>query len=175
MSHHPIAQPAFSHRRRLIRHRTSASAALAVGCALALAIGLIGAASPAGATMYKWVDDKGQTVYSDQPPPASIKSEIVRPPPPPANPNALKEMVNADTEMKQREKARIEKAKDAEKKRADAEKRQEMCAAAQQQLKMLLREDLYRFDAQGQRVYMDADARRQEMEQQQKLAQQNCA
>jgi hypothetical protein len=148
---------------------------LAVGCTLALVVGLTSAPGPAGATMYKWVDEKGQTVYSDQPPPASVKSEIVRPPPPPANPNALKEMVNADTEMKQREKARIEKAKDAEKKRADAEKKQELCTTAQQQLKMLQREDLYRIDAKGQRVFMDAEMRRQEVEKQQKLADQVCA
>ena len=100
MSHHPIA--AFSLRRLPFRRRSSASGARSAGSVRALVIGLIGAAGPAGATMYKWVDDKGQTVYSDQPPPASVKSEIVRAPPPPANPNALKEMVNADTEMKQR-------------------------------------------------------------------------
>jgi hypothetical protein len=140
-----------------------------------LLVGFLGVAIPAGATMYKWVDDKGQTIYSDQPPPPSVKSEIVQAPPPPANPNALKEMINAETEMKLREKQRIEKAKQAEKARADAEKKQEMCTAARDRIQVLQRGDLYRALPDGSRALLDPETRRRETEEAQKTIREKCA
>ena len=50
------------------------------------------AAAPASAAIYKWTDANGRVVYSDQPPPANVKVEAIAPPPPPANPNAVKEL-----------------------------------------------------------------------------------
>jgi hypothetical protein len=38
----------------------------------------------ASATMYKYVDEKGRTVYSQSPPPSG-QAEIIKPPPPPAS------------------------------------------------------------------------------------------
>src|SRR5678815_3154949 len=143
MAHDFMAKPAVSHRRQAGSRPARACPALAAAFASVLFVGFLGMAIPAGATMYKWVDEKGQTIYSDQPPPPSIKSEIVKPPPPPANPNALKEMINAETEMKQREKQRVENAQKAEKARSDAEKRQQTCSLAQGQIKALEREDIY--------------------------------
>jgi hypothetical protein len=142
--------------------------------ALGLFAGAVVVPLQAAATMYKWVDEKGQVIYSDQPPPPNIKSEVMKPPPPPANPNAVKEMVNAETEMKLREKQRVEKAKEAEKARADAEKKREICASAQKQVQTLQRQDLYRFDDKGQRVYLDADTRKRETEEAQKVARDHC-
>jgi len=142
-------------------------------CALVIAIGAIGAGSAAAATMYKWVDEKGQVIYSDQPPPG-VKAEVVKPPPPPANPNAAKELANAEAEMKQREKQRIEKAEKAEKARQDAEKKQEVCTRARQQIATLQREDLYRFNEKGERYLLDADMRAKEAEEQQKIVRDNC-
>ena len=153
---------------------TCAFRAASVSCTLVLTASLLASTMAAAAPMYKWIDANGQTVYSDQPPPASVKAEIIKPPPPPANPNAVKDMVNADTEMKLREKQRIENAREAAKARSDAEKRQEICATSLGQIKTLQREDLYRFDAKGQRIYLDADIRRREIEQQQKVVRENC-
>lgn len=48
--------------------------------------------------MYKWVDDEGNTVYSQTPPPAGISASKMRPPPPPADPNAQKQL----NQLKQR-------------------------------------------------------------------------
>jgi hypothetical protein len=173
MAHCLVAGPVLSHRRQKVsRH---ASRALGEVFALVLFVGFLGAAIPAGATMYKWVDDKGQTIYSDQPPPPSVKSEIVKAPPPPANPNALKEMINADTEMKLREKQKIEKAKEAEKARADTQKKQELCAAAQDRIQVLQRGDLYRVLPDGGRVFLDAETRRKETEEAQKAVRERCA
>ncbi len=142
--------------------------------AVLAAFGALVAATSAGATMYKWVDANGNTIYSDQPPPGNVKSEVIKPPPPPSNPDAVKEMVNADTEMKLREKQKIENAKQAQKKLSDAARKQELCATALAQIQTLQRDDLYRFDANGERVYLDADARAVETEAQQRLVRENC-
>ena len=175
MAHDLVAKPALSHRRQAVSRPARAFPALTAAFANVLFAGLLSTAIPAAATMYKWVDDKGQTIYSDQPPPPSVKSEIVKAPPPPANPNALKEMINADTEMKLREKQRIEKAKQAEKARADAEKKQEMCAAAKDRIRVLERGDLYRALPDGGRVFLDAETRRRETEEAQKMVREKCA
>src|SRR4051812_19515334 len=66
-----------------------ASALANLPCAFVLVLGLTGTTIASAGPMYKWTDEKGQVVYSDQPPPSSIQSEIVKPPPPPANPNAV--------------------------------------------------------------------------------------
>jgi hypothetical protein len=142
--------------------------------ALVMSIVTMLAAFPAAATMYKWVDGNGKTVYSDQPPPGNVKSEVIKPPPPPSNPNAVKDLVNAETEMKQREKQKAESAKEAQKKETDAAKKQDLCNTVQAQLRTLQRDDLYRTNEKGERIYLDADMRRQETETQQRILRENC-
>src|SRR6185369_6896641 len=88
--------------------------AIAVACALL--------AAPALATMYKWVDKDGKVVYSDQPPPANVKSEVIKPPPPPVNPNAAQEFADKKLELKAKEKNTQEEAKTAERTRLDNER-----------------------------------------------------
>jgi hypothetical protein len=144
---------------------------VAVACALALGFAVATAAT-AGA-MYKYTDEKGNVIYSDQPPP-NVKAELIKPPPPPSNPNAVKELINAEAEMKLREKQRVEKASEAEKKRADTIKRQEVCERAQAQLQALQRGDLYRYNAKGERTYVDAETRQRETEEQRKIMRENC-
>jgi hypothetical protein len=143
--------------------------------AIVACLGVAFCALPAAATMYKWVDANGKTIYSDQPPPGNIKSEIIKPPPPPDNPDAVREMVNADTEMKLRDKQKLENAKEAQRKQTEAVRKQELCANALTQIKTLQRDDLYRFDAKGQRIYLDADTRKNEADVQQKIVRENCA
>src|SRR5438876_4052967 len=80
--------------------------------ALALALGVLCAASPAIGALYKWTDANGRVVYSDQPPMGDVKVETIAGPPPPANRNAVKEMANKEAEGK---KQRIEAADNAKK------------------------------------------------------------
>jgi hypothetical protein len=60
-------------------------------------------AGPATAAVYKWTDANGRVIYSDQPPPANVKVETLNAPPPPANPNAMKELAQKDAELRQRQ------------------------------------------------------------------------
>ena len=152
------------------------STARPVAIAIGVAIGLVFAAMPAAATMYKWVDKSGRVVYSDQPPPADVKTEIVKPPPPPVNPNAAKELADKEQEIKLRDKKRAEEAQTAEKTRIDAERRRENCVQARGQLRVLqlANQNYYRYDEKGERVVLDAPARREAIELQQQIVRENC-
>jgi hypothetical protein len=147
-----------------------------MAAALAIAIGLLFAAAPAGATMYKWVDKNGRIVYSDQPPPADVKSEIVKPPPPPVNPNAAKEFADKELELKLRDKKRAEEAQAADKTRVETERRREICVQARGQLQalQLANQNYYRYTENGERIILDDTARRAAVDQQQQVVRENC-
>src|SRR3982751_456281 len=106
---------------------------LLAACLLAVTL-----ASSAAAALYKWTDAQGRTVYSDQPPSTSVKSEQqLRAPPPPANPNAAKELAQRQAEYNKRQSESAEAAAKSEKERGDSAKRAEACAQARGQLKQL--------------------------------------
>ena len=132
---------------------------LFAACLLAVTL-----ASSAAAALYKWTDAQGRTVYSDQPPSTSVKSEQLRAPPPPANPNAAKELAQREAEYRKRQTEQTEAAAKSEKERADAGKRAEACAQAKGQLKQLGESQLaiYRYNEKGEREVMDDDARGRE-------------
>ena len=141
-----------------------------LGCVLAAAL-------PATAAMYKWTDANGRVVYSDQPPPGSVKSEVVGAPPPPANPNAVKDMANQDGEFKKRQLDRVEAEKKAEKDKALATRRQDLCLVVKGKIKDLNAGQLalYKYNDKGERVAMDDAEKRKELENQQELEKKYCA
>jgi len=134
--------------------------------ALAAALSL-----PAMAALYKWTDANGRVVYSDQPPPGGVKSEVVGPAPPPANPNAVKEMASQDQEMRKRQLDRAEAEKKAEKDRSLATRRQDLCLIVRGKIKDLGASQVavYKYNDKGERVYMDDAERRKEIEANQEL------
>jgi hypothetical protein len=130
---------------------------LAAVAALALAL-------PASAAMYKWTDENGRTVYSDQPPPAHVKSEVMGGAPPPANPDAVKDMANREAEFRKRQMERAEDTKKVEKSRAETQKLALFCTQARTQAAGLRRADIamYRLNEKGERVELDEAGRRAE-------------
>ena len=70
-----------------------------------LAVSLLAAtgATDAAAALYKWTDAQGRVVYSDQPPQANVKTEQLRAAPPPANPNAAKELAQREADFRKRQ------------------------------------------------------------------------
>lgn len=143
----------------------------------ALAVALALAAFPAAAAVYKWVDANGRVVYSDQPPPPSItKSETLGPVPPPANPNAAKELQDKESARQQADKKRADDAATAGKALQDTERRREACATARGQLTLLLdaNQPMVRVNEKGERVVMDDSARRLEIDRAQQLIRETC-
>jgi len=127
---------------------------------LAVAIAAALYATAATAALYKWTDAQGRVVYSDQPPNGDVKTEMLRPPPPPANPNAAKELAQREADFRKRQTDAAESATKAGKERVNAEKLAESCAQAKGQLKQLAESQLaiYRYNDKGEREVMDDDA-----------------
>lgn len=146
------------------------------GIAAAAIAAIAAVVTPAFAAMYKWVDANGRVVYSDQPPPANVKSEVVPPPPPPSNPNAARELEERDLSIKQRDKKRAEEAKLADKTREATQRKREICVTALGQIKALQQKDenIYRYNDKGEKVYYNDEMRREEYERQQQIARENC-
>jgi hypothetical protein len=145
--------------------------------ALALAAAVAVVALPASAALYKWVDKSGRVVYSDQPPPADVKSEIVKPPPPPANPNAAQELADKQLELKLKEKKQAETAKADETKRLDNERRREICQQARGQLRGMLaagNRPVVRYNDKGVAIPLDEAARLAAIENQQQTIREFC-
>jgi len=149
----------------------AASRLWVVAAALALA------AVPALATTYKWTDANGRVTYSDQPPPGNVKVESIAAPPPPANPNAAKELASKEAELQQTKLQRAEEEAKATKARLEANKKREQCDNARGQMIMLQSDQipLYRSNDKGQQVYMDDAARRREQEQLGSWIRENCS
>jgi hypothetical protein len=146
-----------------VPRRAPATRVRALGVALAICAGLASAA--AAAATYKWTDANGHVVYSDQPPPGDIKSEMIGPAAPASNPNAVKDMAQKDLELQKRQKDRADAEVKAEKTRQGSAQRRDLCLVVRGHLKdMRDGKPVFRYDASGARVILDDKERAAEMD-----------
>ena len=130
----------------------------AASCAGLFAAALLLTVGPAAATTYKWTDAGGRVIYSDQPPAGNFKVEEINAPPPPANPNAVKDLANKDAEIRKQKLLRADEETKATKARVEANLNREQCERVRGQIVMLGQSSqivIYTTDAQGQRTAMD--------------------
>ncbi|MEP7208362.1 MAG: DUF4124 domain-containing protein [Casimicrobiaceae bacterium] len=134
------------------------------GCVMALLCAAALYVHPAHAALWKWVDANGRVVYSDIPPSGDVKAEQVNGAAPPANRNAVKDMINQDAELKKRQMQRADDTNKADKARVDATRREDLCNQARGQLKALQMDNIQhvRVNERGERLVMDAAMRKQE-------------
>lgn len=148
--------------------------ARASACAVAIALAL--AAGSAAAATYKWTDANGRVIYSDQPPPGDVKVESIAAPPPPANPNAVKDLANKESELQQRRMQRAEAENTTAKARAEAALKREQCGKVRGQIALMQSDQrIVRSNAKGEQVVMDDAARRKERQELEAWVKQNCA
>ena len=74
------------------------------------------------------------SIYSDQPPTGNFKVESINAPPPPANPNAVKELANKEAELRRRSRLRADEEAKATKARVEANLKREQCDRARGQI-----------------------------------------
>ena len=148
----------------------------AVPVALAIVLGALCATSPAWGALYKWTDENGRVVYGDQPPPGDIKVDMINGPSPPANPNAVKEMVGKEVEIKKVQQDAAANAKKAGQLRADAEKLSGMCRDARSEFTRLSADQilLYSVNEKGEAVFMNDTDRRRRRETLETYLKANC-
>ncbi|MEO8305355.1 MAG: DUF4124 domain-containing protein [Betaproteobacteria bacterium] len=158
---------------------TPASTALVALGACALAAALAAIPMPAAAALYKWTDANGRVIYSDQPPTGNFKVEAINSPPPPANPNAVKELAAKEAELTQKRVLRADEEAKATKARTESAQKKEQCAKMRGQIAMLASDQnqqilIFRSNDKGQPVYMDDGSRRREREQLEAWVKENC-
>jgi Skp family chaperone for outer membrane proteins len=160
-----------SHRRvesARIKTSNARSSVRRAAALLVAAVVLALIALPAGAALYKWTDANGRVIYSDQPPTGNFKVESINAPPPPANPNAVKELASKEAELQQKKMLRADEEAKAAKTKAETDKKREQCAKVRGQIAMMQSEQnvlLFRSNEKGEPVYMDDAARRKERDQ----------
>ena len=169
-----------SHRRKQAAEIRDPGAgnALGAGLLLAAAAALFLTAPPDSAGLYKWTDANGRVIYSDQPPTGNFKVETISGPPPPANPNAVKELANKEAELKQNKMLRADEEAKAAKAKGDADKKREDCVRVNGQIAMMQNDQnvlLFRSNEKGEPVYMDDAARRKERERLEGWLRENCS
>ena len=142
----------------------------------AFAIAALGVVATADAALYKWVDSNGRVVYSDQPPPGDVKVDTIAGPPPPANPNAVREMVTKEAELKKQQGDAAENAKKAAQTRADAQKMAGNCKDARAEVTSLAANQilLYKVNEKGETIYLDDADRRRRREDLETFIRTNC-
>ena len=135
---------------------------ITAGRAVRLAIAAMFAACACAAsaqTMYKWVDEKGVTHFSQDPPPDGRKASKVEPKVIPPSSSA-KPKDDWKAREQEARKARLEKDQKSEYERGkahnDAAERANKCNEARRQLTILARQTpVYTKNDKGERVYLD--------------------
>ena len=146
-------------------------------CAGLFATALLLAVAPAAAATYKWTDTNGRVIYSDQPPAGNFKVEEINAPPPPANPNAVKDLANKDAEIRKQKSLRADEEAKATKARVEANLNREQCDRVRSQIIALGQSSqlvIYTIDAQGQRTAMDDAARLRERQRLETWVSESC-
>lgn len=129
-----------------------------------LAILLLLSATAAFAELNKWVDAQGKVHYSDEPPPANVKSKTLRTAPAAAAsaPAAPKSIAEREAELKKAQQAKKEAADRAAQEQANKETEKANCASAKENLRTLQSGTrMVEVDAQGEYSYLEDDQRQQ--------------
>lgn len=131
-------------------------------------VSLLVAATSTFAGITRWVDENGKVHYSDQPPPATAKTQkqldIKTTPSAPQvisdNKGGEKSLAEKELEFRKRRVEAEEKAAKQAKDQAEAKKKQENCAQARRQLQALQDgQRISQYNEKGERAFMEDSAR----------------
>ena len=130
------------------------------------------------AGVYRWVDDQGNVVYSQTPPPDGRETKLMAPPPPPAeDPDAAMERIRAQSEALEKASQERQKQQQEKKQKAQLEaQRKANCEAARKNLETLRSRPpntLYRTGKDEYRRFT-IDELNQQIKEQEKIIQENC-
>lgn len=132
------------------------------------------------AELSKWVDDKGEVHYSDNPPKHTpnvyhphFKDTLTAPPA--DNPYAPKSTKEMEEDFQRGKAARDNAAKKEEQARAAAATKQANCTAARSNLAGLQQtRRMFKTDESGERVYLDESQRQQQLDAAQQAVNASC-
>ena len=151
---------------------------------LLLAMGLLLCAAPSSAQMYKWVDDKGVTHYSESPPPGRKAQQIQTTPTTPApSPSATPKPAEPASTWGDKERAFRQRTIEREyaeetKRKKDAERvamRREACVQARYMIDTLNSGvPVYKLNEKGEREYFEDSVRAEKLQRAKENAETYC-
>jgi hypothetical protein len=125
--------------------------------------------------MYKWVDEKGVTHFSSDPPADGKGQKIDVKPPPPSSSKAPDRPEEWSVRASELREQRLQKERKEEEAQREAERNKSRCLTAQNDLERLRsNRRLYSMNERGERVYMDEGSRAAETEKAQKNVRAYC-
>jgi len=136
--------------------------------------------SNAYAELHKWVDANGVVHYSDTVPPDVTKTQHVRDIAGKGDANAPasgspKTLAEREADLKKAKQEKDDAAKKKAQQDAAAETKKSACEAARQNQQTLEAGGrIYTYDANGERTFMDDDARAQRLAEARKAVSENC-
>ncbi len=143
--------------------RTSLIFAAGLGAFVALS------STASHAILYKWTDENGRVAYGDQPPPGA-KPERLNTGIGPADPNAVRDMVSKDAEIKKRQQLRADEAAKTAKDESDGKRKLDQCVQARGRIKTLRNDTaVFRYNEKGEKVFYEASDRERAILDNQKL------
>ena len=146
---------------------------IGAGPKLAIALLLLASASAWAQTMYKWVDEKGVTHFSESPPPEGKASKVTPRVTPPSNPaTPVDDWKAKDAEFRKRQ---IERGQKEQAEAKNTAKRQSQCERAKSRLSVLRNTGrIYRDNPDGTRTFMDESERDAEMSRAKEAEREEC-
>ena len=132
----------------------------AVSLRLPLVLALVIALTPALAQVYKWVDEKGVTHYSETPPPDKKASKVdtgpANAPVAPATDWKQKELDSKQRSLEQKQRDEAAHRREAN----DEAARRDRCLRAQRDIRVFeTQAPVYRVNERGEKVYMEDNTR----------------
>ena len=125
-----------------------------------------------GAEVYKWVDEKGVTHYSEKPPDSGEAKRIEIAPSPSAAPRPPVNWKEKEAELQRQ---RILKARSETPSEAEVAKRHDRCLEARRRLDLLAKgRPLYNVNERGERIYLEDKERESESQRWSVEADANC-
>jgi uncharacterized protein DUF4124 len=150
---------------------------------LAFSMGLLLCAAPSFAQMYKWVDDKGVTHYSESPPPGRKAQQIQATPSPTPSPSATPKPAEPASTWSDKERAFRQRTIEREyaeetKRKKDAERialRREACLEARYTINTLNSGGpVYKLNEKGEREYLADSVRAEKLQRAKENAETYC-
>lgn len=151
---------------------------LATRRAVAAACLALAAAGAFAQAMYRWVDEKGVTHFSEHPPPGDAKATKIQPKvTPPSSGAAAPRGGPEDWKAQELEfrKRQVERGKREQAEEREKAEREARCADARKRLAFLEEHGaIYRRKDDGSRVYMSEEARESAIAEQRRAVRESC-
>ncbi len=129
------------------------------------------------AALYKWVNENGEVVYSDKPPPRNVETQKIKPPPRPSvNPEAaMQQLRDRANSFEERRQKRGEAEQEQKQAAAQATQKQQRCDKLREKLSFLtINNRVGEKNADGEVSLLNEDQRQQKISKTRALIQKDC-